>query len=125
MVNRFQIFWNAKGRRWLTELVIGMGLLFTGRIAARNRKRLRTRIARHRIEQSRQTVTYPWFEMFWIDHVEPSRREQVRKFLGEKRQEFFELARDRRSRPVLVRNMVTHASMIGLLIFLIWTAGSG
>jgi TolA-binding protein len=125
MVGRVRIFWNEKGRRWFTEIVIGLGLLLTTRVAARNRKHLRTRIARHRIEQSRQTVTYPWFEMFWIDHVEPSRREQVRKFLGEKRQEFLELARDRRSRPVLVRNMVTHASMIGLLIFLIWTAGAG
>jgi hypothetical protein len=118
-------FWNEKGRRWLTEVAIGLGLLFTARRAARYRRRLRVRIARHRIEQSRQTVTYPWFDMFWIDHVEPSRREQIRKLLGEKRQEFLELARDRRSRPVLLRSMVTHASMIGLLIFLIWTAGSG
>ena len=115
-------FWNERGRRWLTEFVIVLGLLFTVRVAARNRKRLRSRLARHRIEQSRQAVTYPWLELFWIDHVEPSRREQFRKFLGEKRQEFLELAKDRRSRPVLVRSFISHTVLSGLVLALIWTA---
>jgi TolA-binding protein len=122
LADRFEIFWREKGRRWLTEIVIVLGLLLSGRIAARNRRRLRARIVRHRIEQSRQAITYPWFEMFWIDRVEPSRREQIRKFLGEKRQEFLELARDRRSRPVLLRGIVSHAFLFGLLTSLIWTA---
>jgi hypothetical protein len=121
MADRFEIFWREKGRRWLAEIVIALGLLLTGRIAARNRRRLRARIARHRIEQSRQAITYPWFEMFWIDRVEPSRREQIRKFLGEKRQEFLELARDSRSRPVLLRGIVSHAFLFGLLTSLLWT----
>ena len=121
LVDRVEIFWREKGRRWLTEIAIVFVLLLTGRTAARNRRRLRARIARHRIEQSRQAVTYPWFEMFWIDRVEPSRREQIRKFLGEKRQEFLELTRDRRSRPVLVRGIVSHAFLIGLVTSLIWT----
>jgi TolA-binding protein len=125
MAERSEIFWREKVRRWLIEIAIVLGLLLTGRIAARNRRRLRTRIARHRIEQSRQAITYPWFEMFWIDRVEPSRRDQIRKFLGEKRQEFRELARDRRSRPVLVRNIVSHSLLIGLLMSLIWTAVFG
>ncbi len=122
LVQNLRAFWNEKGRRWLTELVLGLGLLFTVRVAARNRKRLRARMARHRIEQSRQRVTYPWLELFWIDHVEPSRREQIRKFLGEKRQEFLELAKDRRSRPVLLRSLVSHTVLSGLVLALIWTA---
>ena len=122
MVERFGIFWREDGRRWLTEFVILLVLLGTARVAARNRKRLRARMLRQRIKQSRQAVTYPWLELFWIDHVEPSRREQVRKFLGEKREEFIELARDRRSKPVLVRNIASHSLMFGLLIGLIWTA---
>ena len=67
-------------------------------------------------------VTYPWLKLFWIDHVEPSRREQVRKFIGEKRQEFLELAKDRRSRPVLLRSLVSHTVLSGLVLALLWTA---
>jgi TolA-binding protein len=114
-------FWNEKGRRWLTECVIVLGLWFTLRVAARNRKRLRARVARQRIAQSRQAVSYPWLELFWIDHVEPSRREQIKKFLGEKRQEFLELAKDRRSQPVLLRSLVSHSLLSGLVLALIWT----
>ena len=88
--NRLTSFWNEKGRRWLTEIVIVFGLLFTARIAARNRRRLRARMVRHRKEQAREIVIYPWVEMFWIDPVVPSRCEQVRKFLSDKRQEFLE-----------------------------------
>jgi hypothetical protein len=122
MVYRLQIFWREDGRRWVTEFVILVLLLGTARVAARNRRRLRARIARQRLAQSRQTITYPWLELFWIDHVEPSRREQVKKFLGDKREEFIELAKDRRSQPVLVRSIVSNSLMVGLAISLIWTA---
>ncbi len=123
--DRLTSFWNQNGRRWLTEIVIVVGLLFTGRVARRNHRQLRARIARHRIAQARQVVRYPWFEMFWIDRVEPSRRERIRKFLGEKRQEFLELARDRRSQPVLLRSIVSHSLMTGLLFGLLWTLAFG
>jgi len=123
--NRLASFWDQKGRRWLTEMMIVIGLLFTGRVAAQNRKRLRTRLARQRLEQAREIVTYPWFEMFWIDRVVPSRRERIRKFLGEKRQEFLESMRDRRSRPILVRNMVSHSLLTGLALSLLWTVWFG
>jgi TolA-binding protein len=123
--NRLTSFWNEKGRRWLTEIVIVFGLLLTARIAARNRRRLRARRVRHRKEQARELVTYPWVEMFWIDPVVPSRREQVRKFLSDKRQEFLELARDRRSRPVLVRNLVSHSLLTALSLGLLWTVWFG
>jgi len=123
--DRLTSFWNQNGRRWLTEIVIVVGLLFTGRVARRNHRQLRARIARHRIAQARQVVRYPWFEMFWIDRVEPSRRERIRKFLGEKRQEFLELARDRRNQPVLLRSIVSHSLMTGLLFGLLWTLAFG
>jgi TolA-binding protein len=125
LTNRLTSFWNERGRRWLTEIGLVCGLLFAGRIAARNRRRLRARMARHRIEQARELVSYPWFEMFWIDPVEPSRREQVSKFLREKRQEFLELARDRRSRPVLVRSLVSHSLLTALSLGLLWTVWFG
>lgn len=118
-------FWKEKGKRWLTESVIVFVLVFTIRLARKNQRRLRARIARQRIEQSREVVTYPWFEWFWIDRVEPSRREQIRNFLGAKRQEFLELARDRRSRPVLLRSIVSHSAVTGLVISLVWTIWFG
>jgi hypothetical protein len=121
LVDGLTSFWNEKGRRWSTECVIVLGLWFTLRVAARNRKRLRARLNRQRIAQSRQAVSYPWLDLFWIDHVEPSRREQIKQFLGEKRQEFLELAKDRRSRPVLLRSLVSHSLLSGLVLALIWT----
>ena len=121
LVDGLTSFWNEKGRRWSTECVIFLGLCFTLRVAARNRKRLRARLTRQRIAQSRQAVSYPWVDLFWIDHVEPSRREQIKQFLGEKRQEFLELAKDPRSRPVLLRSLVSHSLLSGLVLALIWT----
>jgi len=125
LADRFQIFWRETGRRWLTEIVIALGLWFTARIAARNRRRLRARIARHCIEQSRQAVTYPWLEMFCVDPVKLTRREHLRKFLREKRETFLELARDTSDRPLLVGNVVSHSLLMGLLAGLIWTAAAG
>ncbi len=122
---RLASFWVEQGKRWLTEIVIVFGILFTARLARRNQRRLRARLARQRIEQAREVVTYPWFEMFWIDPVQPSRREQIRKFLREKRQEFIELARDRRSRPVLVRSLVSHSLLTALSLGLLWTVWFG
>jgi TolA-binding protein len=123
--DRLTSFWNESGRRWLTEILIVVGLLATARIARRNHRRLRARIARWRIEQAHQVVSYPWFEMFWIDPVQPSRRQQVKNLLREKRQEFIELARDRRCRPVLLRSILSYSVMTGLLWGLIRTLWSG
>lgn len=122
---RANAFWQGKGKRWLTESLIVFVLVFTARIARRNQRRLRARIARQRIEQLRQVVTYPWFDWFWIDPVVPSRREQIRKLLSDKRQEFLDLARDRRSRPVLLRSIVSHSAVTGLVVCLIWTIWFG
>lgn len=123
--HRVNAFWQEKGKRWAIESLIVFVLVFTVRNARRNQRRLRARIARQRIEQSRQVVTYPWFDWFWIDPVEPSRREQIRNFLGAKRQEFLDLAYDRRSRPVLLRSIVSHSAATGLVVSLLWTIWFG
>jgi tetratricopeptide (TPR) repeat protein len=117
-------FWVDKGERWLTEGILLGLVLVIARVAGRSRKRLRMRLARQRRIQAKEVVVYPWLDLFWIDHVEPSRREQLKKFLGEKRQEIIELARDPRGRPVLIRNLVTHTALLSLLLSLIWTFGS-
>src|SRR6266852_4321865 len=122
---RLTSFWNGNGRRWLTEILIVVGLLATARIARRNHRRLRARIVRQRIEQARHVVNYPWFEMFWIDPVQPSRRQQVKNLLREKRQEFIELARDRRCRPVLLRSILSYSVMTGLSFALLRTLWFG
>ncbi|MEP6707037.1 MAG: outer membrane protein assembly factor BamD [Pyrinomonadaceae bacterium] len=118
-------FWAENGKRWLTEILIVLGLVFTFRIARRNRRRLRARLARQRIEQAKQIVSYPWYELFWIDPVQPSRRQRVNNLLREKRQEFIDLARDRRGRPVLFRSMLSYSVMTGLLLSLIRTLWFG
>jgi hypothetical protein len=123
--HRVNAFWQEKGKRWMIESLIVFVLVFTARTARRNQRRLRARIARQRIEQSRQVVTYPWFDWFWIDQIEPSRREQIRNFLGAKRQEFLDLAHDRRSRPVLLRSIVSHSAVTGLVVSLLWTIWFG
>ena len=105
----------------MTESMIVFALVLTVGFARRNQRRLRARIARKRIEQAKQVVSYPWFEWFWIDPVEPSRREQIRSFLGAKRREFLDLATDRRCRPVLWRTIVSHSVATGLVISLVWT----
>jgi TolA-binding protein len=123
--DRLTSLWNETGRRWLTEILILAGLLVTARVARRNHRRLRARIARQRIEQARQVVNYPWFEMFWIDPVKASRRQQVKNLLREKRQEFIELARDSRSRPVLLRSILSDSVLTGLSFALLRTLWSG
>jgi TolA-binding protein len=119
---RLERFWQEDARRWLTEVVIVVLLFYTARVAARNRRRLYSRVARNRSRQSRVAISYPWIEMFWIDRLEPSRREQLEKFVREKRMEFLELARDHGSRPVLVRSVVSHTLLLGLAIKLIAVA---
>jgi outer membrane protein assembly factor BamD (BamD/ComL family) len=123
--NRLSTFWFENGKRWLTEILIVLGLVFTVRIARRNQRRLRARIARQRIERAKQVISYPWFELFWIDPEMPNRREQTRRLLNEKRQELIALARDRRSRPVLVRSIVSHSAVTGLVLGLLWTIWFG
>jgi len=113
--------WREDGKRWLTEIGIVLGFAFTIPIARRHHRRLRARIFRQRLQHARQVVTYPWFELFWIDPEKPSRREQVRRMIRERRQEMIALLRDRRTRPILLRSIVSHGTVVALGAGLIWT----
>jgi TolA-binding protein len=121
LANRLESFWNETGRRWLTALTILVGIWFTGRLTTQNRKLLGKRIARLRIKQDMQVVRYPWTALFWIDPVEIGRREKITQFLEERRAEFWELARDHKSRPILLRNILSYSLLTGLLVSLFRT----
>jgi TolA-binding protein len=125
LADHLESFWNEKGRRWLTAMTILVAVWFTGRVATQNRKRLRARIARLRIQHAKQVVSYPWSAMFWIDPMEAGHREKVKQFLKDSRTEFWELARDGKSRPILLRNILSHSLLIGLLLSLSWTLHFG
>ena len=125
LATRLTIFWNETGRRWLAALSILIAVWFTSRRTTRDRKLLRLRIGRLRLAQARQIVSYPWTAIFWIDPVEADRRERVKQFLEGRRQKFRDLARDDKSRPILVRNIVSHSLLTGLLLTLYWTLHVG
>ena len=117
--------WHEDGKRWLTEIAIVSGLAFVFPIARRNRRRWKVRIIRWRQQQAKQVVTYPWFELFWIDPEKPSRREQIRRALQERQEEFIAIARDHRTRPVLLRNVLAQGAVAGLVVGLVWTVCFG
>lgn len=122
---RLTRLWHEDGKRWLTEIAIVSCLAFVFPIARRNHNRLKVRIIRWRRQQEKQVVTYPWFELFWIDPEKPSRREQIRRVIQERQQEFIALARDYRTRPVLLRNVISKAAVTGLILGLVWTVFFG
>jgi hypothetical protein len=102
-INEVWVFWNEKVRRWITFIVLLFGVVFTARIAAQNRKLLRPKIVRLRIANSTLGMDLQW-----------------KRFLGERGMEFWELARDGASRPILLRNMLSHSFLAGLVISLFW-----
>lgn len=103
--NEAWVFWNEKVRRWITFIVLLFGVVFTARIAAQNRKLLRPKIVRVRLAAPNPTVYSPWTTtLFW----------------KERGIEFWELARDGGSRPILLRNIFSHSFLAGLVISLFW-----
>jgi len=117
--NRVWAFWNEKVRRWITFVFLLFGVAFTARIAAQNRKLLRPKIVRLRIANSTLGVEPPWTGMFW-QHRSRERLEKLKRFLSERGMEFWELARDGASRPILLRNIFSHSFLTGLVISLFW-----
>jgi hypothetical protein len=117
--NRVWAFWNEKVRRWITFVFLLFGVAFTARIAAQNRKLLRPKIVRLRIANSTLGVEPPWTGMFW-QHRSRERLEKLKRFLSERGMEFWELARDRGTRPILLRNILSHSFLTGLVISLFW-----
>ncbi|HKU73678.1 MAG TPA: outer membrane protein assembly factor BamD [Pyrinomonadaceae bacterium] len=105
LINEAWVFWNEKVSRWITFIVLLFGVVFTARIAAQNRKLLRPKIVRVRLAAPNRTVYSPWTTtLFW----------------RERGIEFWELARDGGSRPVLLRNIFSHSFLAWLVISLFW-----
>jgi TolA-binding protein len=118
--NKAYVFWNETVRRWITMIFLLFGVGFTARIAAQNRKLLRPKIVRVRLSAPAPNIDPPWTTLFWKGGWELGRREKLKRFLTERGIEFWELARDRRSRPILLRNILSHSFLAGLVIGLFW-----
>lgn len=114
------VFWNEKVRRWITMIFLLFSLAFTARIAAQNRKLLRPKLARVRLAATIPTVDPPWTTLFWKRRWELGLPDKLKQFLCERGIEFWELARDGGSRPILLRNILSHSFLAGLVISLFW-----
>lgn len=115
--NEAWVFWNEKVRRWITFIVLLFGVVFTARIAAQNRKLLRPKIGRLRLATTDRIIDPPWTTLFWKRRWH---RRKIQHYLGERGIEFWELARDGGSRPILLRNILSHSFLAGLVISLFW-----
>ena len=118
VLHRIYVFWNEKVRRWITFLFLLFGVGFTARIAAQNRRLLRPKIVRVRLAAQSRATEPPWTTLFWQDSWQTGRIEKLKHFLSERGIEFWELARDRGSRPILLRNILSHSFLLGLVISL-------
>lgn len=120
LYNQIWTFWNEKVRRWITFVFLIFGVGFTARIAAQNRKVLRPKIVRLRIVNSGLSIEPPRAGMFSQHSDADKKREKLKKFLSERGTEFWELARDDGTRPILLRNILSHSFLAGLVISLFW-----
>jgi TolA-binding protein len=123
LLARLQSFWNETGQRWFTAVVMLAGLWLTGRVALRHRKLLRAAISQHRSEGGKEIMIYSWHSLFWVDPVPLERREKAKQLIGAALQEGWQLARDGHSRPLLVRTIISHALLLGLLLNLLSAVG--
>jgi hypothetical protein len=119
LFNRALLFYE-KVRRWITFVFLLFGVGFTWRIAAQNRKLLRPKIVRLRLATPNRAVDPPWTTLFWRDRWELGLNDKLKQFLSERGMEFWLLARDGGSRPILLRNILSHSFLAGLLISLFW-----
>jgi TolA-binding protein len=107
-------------RRWITFMVLLFGVGFTARIAAQNRRLLRPRLMRVRLASPTRTIDPPWTTLFWKDRWELGHRRKLKQFLSERGIEFWELARDGGTRPILLRNILSHSFLAVLVVSLFW-----
>jgi TolA-binding protein len=122
-VDRVLKFWNETGQRWVTMIVMLVAIWFTARIATQNRKLLRPKLMRLRLATPRQPVESPTTEMFWLDPV--GRGDKLKQYLCERGIEFWELMRDRHTRPIMLQNVVSHSFLTVLVVSLFWTVHAG
>ena len=114
------VFWNETVRRWITMIFLLFGVGFTAHIAAQNRKLLRPKIVRVRLAAPNRTIDPPWTTLFWRGDLELALPQKLKLFLTERGIEFWELARDGGSRPILLRNILSHSFLTALVIGLFW-----
>ena len=114
------LFWVEKGRHWLTLLVLLIAIRIAWRLALQNRRLLRPKLTRLRLGAEKPVVGPAWTTVFSRAQIEFGWREQAQQFLLQRRDEFFELARDRVTRPLLLRNIASHSFLAWLVVNFLW-----
>lgn len=120
------LFWNETGRRGLSLLTILIAMGFTARIATQNRKLLRPKLLRVRTRHAQaEPVEQPAAEMFWTTDPRDELWQRTKRLVGKWLIEFWFLAQDNSSRPILFRNILSHSFLVGLIFSLLWTLHYG
>jgi outer membrane protein assembly factor BamD (BamD/ComL family) len=119
------VFWQETGRRGLSLITILVAMGITAHIATKNRKLLRPKLLRVRTRNAHAApADQPCTEMFWIA-PQDERMEEIRRFLSKRLAEFWELAQDANTRPLLFRSILSHSFLAGLIVSLLWTLHFG
>lgn len=119
------LFWNETGRQGLSLLTILIAMAFTARIATQNRRLLRPKLLRVRMRNAQlEKGDPPAAEMFWTNPRDEL-FDRAKDVLKKRLLEFWELAQDANTRPVLVRNILSHSFLVGLIVSLLWTLHFG
>lgn len=124
-INPILVFWSETGRRGLSLLTILVAMGLTARIATQNRKLLRPKLLRVRTRNAQEApVDQPPAEMFWTDPRDEL-WQRTKRLVGKWLIEFWLLAQDTSSRPILFRNILSHSFLVGLIVSLLWTLHYG
>ena len=125
-INPILVFWNETGRRGLSLLTILIAMGFTARIATQNRKLLRPKLLRVRTQTAQSAeVEQPASEMFWTVDRREELWQRTKRLVGKWLIEFWLLGRDAKTRPILVKNILSHSFLVGLIVSLLWTLHYG
>ena len=125
-IHPIAVFWSETGRRGLSLLTILIAMGFTARIATQNRNLLRPRLLRVRTRNAQQAPSDPPpTEMFWSADPREEFWEKAKVFFRKRLLEFWELMQDSTSRPILLRNILSHSFLAGLIVSLLWTLHFG
>lgn len=122
--NSFVEFWENTITHWLTVASLLLCFILSSRVAASTRFGLRPHLKRIKeLRESNEdktpveeTASYPLFND-WRDKL-CDRMRNIWQYISKT---FLQLARDEYSRPVLVANLIAHATTIGFLFALGWT----
>ena len=124
-INPILVFWTETGRRGLSLLTILIAMGLTARIATQNRKLLLPKLLRVRTRNAQEApVEQPAAEMFWTDPRDELWH-RTKRLVGKWLLEFWLLAQDNSSRPILFRNILSHSFLVGLIVSLLWTLHYG